>query len=234
MTYRPRTAVVTGASRGLGLALAEALALGGAAVAMVARTRDPLWAAARAIEGRGGRVLPIDADVADPASADRIAAQVHDAFGPVELLVNNAATLGPTPLPLLLDLPPDGLERAFAANVIGPFRLTRRLVGPMVLRGSGLVVAISSDAAVDAYPTWGAYGASKAAQDHLHRTFAAELAATGVRFVVVDPGEMDTALHREALPDADPATLGRPDQVAAALLDAIADAANGARVVLPT
>ncbi|MEZ4235511.1 MAG: SDR family oxidoreductase [Myxococcota bacterium] len=208
------TALVTGASRGLGRALALALARRGVRVATVARDRDALWAAAREIEDAGGAVTPIDGVVGDPRDVERIAADVHERLGVLDLLVHNAAALGPTPLPLLLDLVPEALLEVFQTNVIGLHRLSRRLVGPMALRGRGQVVAVSSDAAVEAYPGWGAYGASKAAQDHLMRTFDAELGEAGVRFLVVDPDEMDTAMHRAALPDADPSTLRDPAEVA--------------------
>jgi NAD(P)-dependent dehydrogenase (short-subunit alcohol dehydrogenase family) len=100
----------------------------------------------------------------------------------------------------------------------------------MVLRGRGQVVALSSDAAVEAYPTWGAYGASKAAQDHLMRTFEVELGDTGVRFLVVDPGEMDTVMHRAALPDADPSGLADPADVARAVADHLAQGPASGRV----
>lgn len=236
MTTPWKTAVVTGASRGLGRATALELAARGVTVALVARDEAALREVAAEIERRGGWVLAVPGDVSDPADAQRIAAVIHDAFGAPDLVVNNAATLGPTPLPLLLDLDPDALSDTFATNTVGPFRLTRMWVGPMVLRGSGTVVALSSDAAVDAWPTWGAYGASKAAQDHLQRTFAAELASTGLRFVTVDPGELDTDMHALAVPEADRSTLGRPADAARALVAALADPSrtpNGARLVLP-
>jgi NAD(P)-dependent dehydrogenase (short-subunit alcohol dehydrogenase family) len=233
-------ALVTGASRGLGRALAAELARRGARVAMVARDRDALSAAADAIRAEtaaesGSEVLAIDGDVGDPRDVERIAAVVHDRLGALDLLVNNAAALGPVPLPLALDLDPEDLVSVLRTNVIGPMRLVHRLVGPMVLRGSGTVVALSSDAAVEAYPGWGAYGASKAAHDHLMRTLAVELDGTGVRFVVLDPGEMDTDMHRAALPDADPATLTSPADAAREAVDRLADpvrAKNGARLVL--
>ena len=135
--------------------------------------------------------------------------------------MHNASTLGPTPLRLLLDGACEDLERVLQANLIGPFRLTKAVAGPMVMRGRGLVVHVSSDAAVEAYPRWGFYGLSKAALDHLGRTFAAELDGTGVRFLSVDPGEMDTAMHAAAIPDADRASLARPEAVAAKLVGLI-------------
>jgi NAD(P)-dependent dehydrogenase (short-subunit alcohol dehydrogenase family) len=228
-------AVVTGASRGLGRALALELARRHAQVALISRHKDSLGAVASEIERLGGEAHPIAADLGVEGDVDRAIARIHDALGPVDVLVNNAATLGPTPLPLLLDLDAVALARALDTNVVGPFRLTRGLVGPMVLRGQGLVVALSSDAAVESYPRWGAYGASKAAQDHLFRTFAAELDGTGVRFVVVDPGEMDTEMHADALPDADRSTLRRPEDVARWMMSRLIlenGAPNGARIAV--
>jgi NAD(P)-dependent dehydrogenase (short-subunit alcohol dehydrogenase family) len=122
------------------------------------------------------------------------------------------------------------------ANLVGPFRLTKILAGAMALRGDGVVVHVSSDAAVEPYPRWGAYGVSKAAQDHLSRILAAELAGTGVRVLAVDPGEMDTVMHAEAVPDADRSTLQRPADVAARIVAMIEDAARaptGARLIAP-
>jgi NAD(P)-dependent dehydrogenase (short-subunit alcohol dehydrogenase family) len=120
----------------------------------------------------------------------------------------------------------------FQVNVLGPIRLARALVGPMVLRGEGLVLTVSSDAAVEAYPGWGAYGASKAALDHAARVWAAELDGTGVRFLSIDPGEMATRMHADALPDADPATLALPEDVARIVADVIAhERGTGRRIV---
>jgi NAD(P)-dependent dehydrogenase (short-subunit alcohol dehydrogenase family) len=150
------------------------------------------------------------------------------------VLVHNASTLGQTPPPLLLDTECEALERVLQVNVVGPFRLTKAIAGPMVLRGRGLVVHVSSDAAVHAYPRWGAYGLSKAALEHMSRTFAAELDGTGVCFVSVDPGEMDTEMHAAAMPEADRSTLERPEHVAAQIARLIAEparVANGARVI---
>ena len=113
------------------------------------------------------------------------------------------------PLRLLLDTDCEDLERALAVNLVGPFRLTKALAGPMVLRGRGTIVNITSDAATEAYERWGAYGASKAALEQLGRVWAAELAGTGVRVLTVDPGEMDTRMHADAIPDADRAAAGR-------------------------
>jgi NAD(P)-dependent dehydrogenase (short-subunit alcohol dehydrogenase family) len=153
--------------------------------------------------------------------------------GPIDLLVLNASTLGPVPLRELVDTECEDFARVLEVNLVGPFRLIKAVVGSMVLRGSGTVVGISSDAAVNGYPGWGAYGVSKAALDHLLRSWAAELAAGGVRFLSVDPGEMDTRMHAEAMPDADRGALARPEDVArriASLLEADASPPSGTRL----
>ena len=110
------------------------------------------------------------------------------------------STLGPTPLRLLLDTECEDLAGVLETNLVGPFRLTKVLAGAMAIRGAGTIVHISSDAAVEPYPRWGAYGISKAAQDHLSRILAAELDGTGVRILAVDPGEVDTVMHAAAMP----------------------------------
>ena len=115
----------------------------------------------------------------------------------------------------------EDFTRVLEVNLLGPFRLAKAVVGSMALRGGGLVVGITSDAAVAGYPGWGAYGVSKAALDHLLRTWATELEGTGVVFLSVDPGEMDTEMHAQAIPDADRAPLAGPDEVAERIADLI-------------
>jgi len=235
MGREKKSVVVTGASRGLGRALAEELAARGDEVVLVARSSAPLEDVVAGIRARGGRAHAIAADVGDKHAIHRIAATAQALAGPIEVVVHNASTLGPSPLALLLDTECEDFEHALAVNVVGPMRLTKALAGPMILRSRGTIVHISSDAAVNAYPTWGAYGASKAALDHLSRTLAEELGEAGIRAFSVDPGEMDTAMHREAMPDADPASLRDPRDVARAIATLVDDptrAPNGARVVL--
>jgi NAD(P)-dependent dehydrogenase (short-subunit alcohol dehydrogenase family) len=229
--------VVTGASRGLGRALAEALAARGARVVLVARDPGALGEVVTGIRGRGGIAHAISADIADKTAVHRIAGQAHALVGEIGIAIHNASTLGPVPLRLLLDTECEDLAAVLETNLVGPFRLTKIVAGAMALRGSGAIVHISSDAAVEAYPRWGAYGVSKAAQDQLARVLAAELDGTGVRVLAVDPGEMDTRMHADAMPDADRATLQRPADVAArivAMIDDAARAPSGARLVAQT
>jgi short-subunit dehydrogenase len=227
-------ALVTGASRGLGAALAWELARRGAKVAMVARSGDELARVADEIRAAGGVAHAIVADVGDKESTYRIAGIASALVGPVELLVNNASLLGRVPLVPLLDTECEDLSSVLEVNVVGPFRLAKALLGSMVLRGRGLLVDVTSDASVEAYPTWGAYGLSKAALDHMGRVWAAELDGTGVRVVTVDPGEMNTAMHADAMPDADRTTLADPAQVARRIVEMVVHAeslASGARIV---
>lgn len=212
---------ITGGTSGLGLALVEEFLHRGAHVAFVARTAMRVEAVARAHPGAVGIV----GDVARKDDIYPIALQITANLGGLDVLVNNASSLGPAPLALLADTECEDLERALATNVLGPFRLTRALLGGLAAsaregRGS-VVLNVSSDAAVNAYPQWGAYGASKAALLHLSRIWDEELAAEGVRVLSLDPGDMDTPLHALAVPDADPATLKRPETSARELVDAI-------------
>jgi NAD(P)-dependent dehydrogenase (short-subunit alcohol dehydrogenase family) len=234
-TDKPRTALVTGASRGLGRALVEVLARDGVKVVAVARDARALDDAVAGLKASGLDVHAIAADVADKADVHRISGAAAALVGPIDLLVNNASSLGPVPLRPLIDTDCEDLEAALATNVVGPFRLGKVIVGAMLLRGHGVVVNVSSDAAVEAYAGWGAYGASKAAFDHLTRIQGAELEGSGVIVVAVDPGEMRTQMHRDAVPDADEATLQDPRDVAARLLRLVhlawrGDVDNGARV----
>jgi NAD(P)-dependent dehydrogenase (short-subunit alcohol dehydrogenase family) len=221
MNIRNATVLITGGSRGLGRALGKELAIQGARVVLVARGRDELNEAVAEIEREGGEAYGIVADIGDKNAIYTIAGEAAALVGPIDILVQNASTLGPVPLRLLLDTDCEDLERALQVNLVGPFRLAKTIAGSMALRETGLILSITSDAAVEAYSGWGAYSISKAALDHMTRLFAAELSDTGVRFINVDPGDMDTRMHAEALPDADPSTLGRPEDAAARIVEII-------------
>ncbi|WP_028062040.1 SDR family NAD(P)-dependent oxidoreductase [Solirubrobacter soli] len=183
------TAIVTGASRGLGLALARALAERGWGLVIDARERDPLNAVATEL-AQTTNVVALSGDVADPLHREALVA----AAGPVDLLVNNASVLGPSPQPALADYPLDTLEHVYRVNVFAPLALTQ-------LANAQTTINVTSDASVEAYEGWGGYGSAKAALDHLTAILAAEQPQR--RFYAVDPGDMNTRLHQEAFPGED-------------------------------
>lgn len=225
MRMRGSAALITGGSRGLGAALGRELAREGARVVLVARDAALLEKAAAEIRADGGEAHALPGDVGNKRDIHRLAGAATALVGPIDLLVHNASTLGPTPLRLLLDTECEDFEQVLQVNLLGPFRLTRALAGAMALRSRGLVVHVTSDAGTTPYPRWGAYGVSKAALDQLGRIWDAELGELGVRFLTVDPGEMDTAMHAEAMPEADRSALARPADVARRLLERIVSAA---------
>ncbi|RKG95132.1 SDR family oxidoreductase [Corallococcus sp. CA053C] len=231
MDLKHQAVLVTGASRGLGRALMEGFARKGARVVGVARDAKALDAAVKPLQAQGLPVHALAYDVGDKQAIYPLVGAATALVGPVDVLVNNASVLGPTPLPLLLDTACEDVSQVLEVNLLGPFRLSKAVVGSMVLRGRGLVLNVTSDAAVSAYPRWGAYSVSKAALEHLTRIWAAELEGSGVRLLTVDPGDMDTRMHRDALPDADPSTLARPEDVAARILARVEakDTASGQR-----
>src|SRR4029077_2630196 len=181
----------------------EQLLDAGVRVAFVARTRESVEAIACACPLAHGIV----GDVARKDDIYPIALQVVAGLGGLDILINNASALGPVPLVPLADTDCEDLEMALATNLLGPFRLTKALLGALTAsarEGRGAVVLnISSDAALNPYPEWGAYGASKAALHHLTRIWDEEQRADGVRFLSLDPGDMDTPMHALAMPDAD-------------------------------
>jgi len=221
----PLRVAVTGGTSGLGLALVEAFAARGDRVAFVARDAARVARVAAAIAGSHGIV----GDVAKKEDVHPLALQIGGALGGLDVLIHNASSLGPVPLALLADTDCEDFETALATNVLGPFRLTKALLGLLAAsaresREQGrraVVVNVTSDAAVTPYAGWGAYGASKAALAHLGRIWHEELASHGIAVVAIDPGDMDTPLHAAAVPDADPATLKRPRDSAREIVDRI-------------
>jgi NAD(P)-dependent dehydrogenase (short-subunit alcohol dehydrogenase family) len=214
---------VTGGTSGLGLALTRAFRKRGAQVALVARTAA---AVERVAQATGAAGIVGDLGVKDDIYP--IALQITARLGGLDVLINNASSLGPVPLRPLADTDCEDVEQALAVNLLGPFRLTKALLGALAASardGRGAVVLnISSDAAVNAYANWGAYGASKAALKHLSAIWNEELAGQCIHFLSLDPGDMDTPLHAAAMPDADPSSLKRPDLSAEQMIDAIVNA----------
>jgi NAD(P)-dependent dehydrogenase (short-subunit alcohol dehydrogenase family) len=211
---------ITGGTSGLGLALVRELLNRGARVAFVARGSERVERVAREHEAYG-----IVGDVSKKVDIYPIAMQIVGRLGGLDVLINNASDLGPTPLALLADTDCEDLERALATNLLGPFRLTKALLGALAASardGRGAVVVnVSSDAATTPYPLWGAYGASKAALRHISGIWNSEIESEGIRFLSHDPGDMDTPMHALAAPEADPATLKRPEVAAREFADAI-------------
>jgi NAD(P)-dependent dehydrogenase (short-subunit alcohol dehydrogenase family) len=209
---------VTGGTSGLGQAVVRLLAGRSAQVAFVARTVTAVERTASETGAQG-----IVGDIGHKDDIYPIALQIMGNLGGLDILINNASSLGPTPLALLADTECEELEQALAVNVLGAFRLTKALFGALTAsardRRGALVINIVSDAAINAYPGWGAYGASKAALRHLTAIWAEEAKALGVRFLAVDPGDMDTPLHALAVPETDPSTLKRPEDSAAELIE---------------
>ncbi|MFC5182940.1 SDR family oxidoreductase [Actinomadura harenae] len=203
-----KTAVITGASKGLGRALAVELARDGWTVVVDARSTEAL---AEAAAGIGPNAVPVPGDVTDPAHRDDLVRAV-DAAGGIDLLVNNAGTLGTTPLPRLADQPLDDLEAAFRTNVAAPLALVQAFL-PGLRERRGAILNISSDAAVEPYRTWGGYGSTKAALEQLSHVLAAEEPDVAVWWV--EPGEMRTDMLRDSGEDADAAP--PPEEAAAAL-----------------
>ena len=227
INFNDKTVLITGGSLGLGRALALNLASRGAKVVLVAREKSKLDEAVNAVRKAGGKAFGIAADVGDKESIYPMVGQAAALAGQIDILINNASTLGPVPLRLIPDTDCEDFEQALQVNTIGPFRLIKAVVGSMILRQAGLIVNISSDAAVEAYPSWGVYSASKAALDHLTRIAAVHLFS-------VDPGEMDTQMHADAMPDADRESLIAPGEVAeriALMIEHYEQIESGARLV---
>ncbi|MFG2883005.1 SDR family NAD(P)-dependent oxidoreductase [Streptomyces sp. NPDC048297] len=196
-------AIITGASKGLGRALAGALAARGWDLVLDARSAGPLEEAARAVAAqavaaRGGRVVALPGDVADAGHRAELVATARR-LGGVDLVVSNASALGAEPLVRLAELPLEGLRRALEVNVVAALGLVQEALAPLRESAAGAVIAVSSDAAAEAYGTWGGYGASKAALDQLAAVLGVE--EPGLRVWAVDPGDMATDLYAAAVPD---------------------------------
>jgi NAD(P)-dependent dehydrogenase (short-subunit alcohol dehydrogenase family) len=210
MTSDTPVALVTGASRGLGRALARSLHDEGWRLVLDGRDPDALDAVVSGLPS----AVAVAGDVTDPRHRDALAAAVDD-LGGLDLLVNNASSLGPSPLPRLATYPLAELRQVYETNLVAPAALTQLLL-PALRASGGTVLNVSSDAAVEAYPGWGGYGSSKAALDQISAVLAAE--EEGIRVYAVDPGDMRTAMHQAAFPDEDISDRPEPESVVPALL----------------
>ena len=206
--------IVTGASRGLGLALARGLGIRGWRLVIDARTGPDLDAVAEEL-GPGVRAIP--GDVTDPVHRDALVAEALD-LGRLDLLVNNASMLGPSPQPALGDYPLEVLERVYRVNVVAPLALVQ-LALPLLRESGGRIVNITSDASVEAYAGWGGYGSTKAALDHLTAVLGVE--QPDLRIYTVDPGDMNTRMHQEAFPGEDISDRPPPEASVPGLLELV-------------
>jgi len=205
-------ALITGASRGLGAALARELSARGWSLLLDARGAQALDATVSTL--RGGPVVAVVGDVSDPGHRAELAVAIAQ-VGRLDLLVNNASRLGPSPQPQLAEYPLDELARVYAVDVLAPVALTQVAL-PWLVAAGGVVVNISSDAAVEAYEGWGGYGSAKAALDHVTAVLAAE--QPGVRCYAFDPGDMRTEMHQQAFPGEDISDRPEPATVVPALV----------------
>jgi NAD(P)-dependent dehydrogenase (short-subunit alcohol dehydrogenase family) len=223
-------ALLTGASRGLGRQLAIDFACEGiAGLALVARDAGAL----REVRERVRAVAPqtqvvaLTADLAREEDIERaVATALHEFAGRLDVLVNNASVLGPTPLPYLLDYPLEDFRAVLGTNLVAPFLLVKKALPAMVERG-GSIINVTSDAGVVGYPGWGAYGISKFGIEGMSQTWAAELQGSKVRLNWVDPGSMNTAMHRAAEPEEDPSQWADPADVTAVFLYLASDESQG-------
>jgi len=195
-----KTALVTGASKGLGEVIATYLARAGYDLVVTARHAEALDLVAQRLR-KHAKVVAMAGNVADEPHRRALAAAAHE-LGGIDVLVNNASELGPSPMPRLAEYGPGDLARVFEVNVVAPVAMVQETL-PLLRERRGLVVNITSDAAVGAYEGWGGYGASKAALELISRTLAAELRDDGIGVVAVDPGDMRTEMHQAAFPGED-------------------------------
>lgn len=226
------TAIVTGASIGLGEAIAHGLAAAGWSLVIDARTDAPLAATATALRAEvaaGASVAAITGDITDPTHRQALIAASAE-IGDLELVVNNASTLGPSPLPALTDYPLEALRQAHDTNVVAPLALLQLAAPLLDWADQPRVVNITSDAAVEPYEGWGGYGATKAALDHISAVLAAE--RPGWRVWAVDPGDLRTRMHQEAFPGEDISDRPEPQTVVPAFLHLVSSNRPSGRIRL--
>ncbi|CAM4014525.1 SDR family NAD(P)-dependent oxidoreductase [Mesobacillus thioparans] len=207
-----KVVMITGVTQGLGRALTLRFAKEGAKLAVCARRTGELNKVRKVAEAYGAEVLAVTADVSVPREAERFVALALETFGKIDVLINNASILGPSPIPLLLDFPEEDFTEVLKVNSISPFLVTRRVLPSMLANNDGTIINVTSEAGHVGYAGWGAYGISKFAVEGMTQTWADELKSTNIRINMVDPGEMDTEMHALAVPGCD-YELAQPDEV---------------------
>ncbi len=203
MRLQDTVVLITGSSKGLGRALAHAYADAGARVVINARGADALESTKRELDAKGARVLAVVADATQPGEIARLVQAAQERFGRIDVLINNAGILGPSPRPNMSDFASADLAEIFRANVIGPVQVTQAVLPLMLAQGSGAIINVTSDAGQTGFPGWGGYGAAKAALELITESWATELEGTGVRVNAVNPGDLQTDMHQLAFPGED-------------------------------
>ncbi|CRK81842.1 SDR family NAD(P)-dependent oxidoreductase [Neobacillus massiliamazoniensis] len=221
-----KVVMITGASKGLGRALALAFAKEGAKLAICARSSEILLKVKDEVESLGAEVLAVTADISNSRDVERFVAMSEEAYGHIDVLINNASILGPSPMPLLLDYPEEDFAEVLRVNTVSTFLVTRRVIPGMLERNVGSIINVTSEAGNTGYAGWGAYGISKFAVEGLTQTWADELNETNIRVNMVDPGEMDTDMHQLAVPDCN-YPLAKPEDVVDIFLYLASDKAVG-------
>ena len=214
--WKNKNILLTGGTAGLGKALVVTLVSLGAHVAVVARDINKIGQ----LKQEYNEVITIQADVSNKDDIYKISGQAIGALGQIDVLINNASTLGVVPLQLLADTPCENFSQTLETNVLGPFRLIKAILPSMLFGDKKMVINITSDASISTYPTWGIYSVSKAALDHLTEIWAKELPS--ITFLSIDPGDMYTQMQLDANPSADKNTLYDPELVAKEFLFFIA------------
>ncbi len=226
-----KVVMITGASKGLGRALTLAFAKEGAKLSICARSESDLLKVKQEAESLGAKVVAVTADVSRSRDVDRFVSVTEAAYGQIDVLINNASMLGPSPMPLLLDYPEEDFAEVLRVNAVSTFLVTKRVSLSMLERNQGSIINVTSEAGHIGYAGWGAYGVSKFAVEGITQTWANEFSETGIRINMVDPGEMDTDMHKLAVPDCD-YPLAKPEEVVDIFLYLASDRAksiNGER-----
>ena len=211
MKFTNQAVMITGASKGLGRALTLAFARAGARLAICARGEKQLIEVKKEAEALGADVLAVAADISSIKDVERFVSLAEIQFGKMDVLINNASIFGPGPL-FLADYPDDQFAEVIRVNILNSFFMTKRVLPGMLAAGRGSIINVTSEAGRTGFAEWGAYGISKFGVEGLTQTWADELQETGVRINMVDPGEMDTDMHKTAVPDCD-YELARPEDI---------------------
>ncbi|MBM6616531.1 SDR family NAD(P)-dependent oxidoreductase [Bacillus suaedaesalsae] len=211
MRIENQVVMITGATKGLGKALAFAFAQKGYRLAICARSEDQLVEVKNELEEIGAEVVAVKADTSNEQDVDRFVSVVESVFGRIDVLINNASIFGPGPT-LLLDFPNADFAEVLRVNVLNPFLVTKRVLPGMITRDHGSIINVTSEAGRTGFAEWGVYGISKFAVEGLTQTWVEELQDTNVRMNMVDPGEMDTEMHEIAVPNCD-YELAKPENV---------------------